>query len=155
MVDVKVTLFDGSYHEVDSSEMAFKIAGSMAVKEAAHKASPVLLEPMMAVEVVVPEEYMGTIIGDLNSRRGRIEGMEIARYYADYQGDGAADRRCSVMRPRSALAHAGPRQFTMHFGRYEEVPRIAEEIISQGSREGYEVGARPAKGAVLSRRFYG
>src|SRR6266481_3562018 len=76
MVDVKVVLYDGSYHDVDSNEMAFKIAGSMAVKEAARKASPVLLEPQMSVEVVVPEEYMGTIIGDLNSRRGRIDGME-------------------------------------------------------------------------------
>ena len=79
MVDVKVTLYDGSYHDVDSNEMAFKIAGSMAFKEAARKATPVLLEPVMAVEVTVPEEYMGTIIGDLNSRRGRIEGMEHRR----------------------------------------------------------------------------
>src|SRR5438067_2365046 len=77
MVDVKVSLYDGSYHDVDSNEMAFKIAGSMAFKEAAKKAKPVLLEPVMAVEVTVPEEYMGTIIGDLNSRRGRIEGMEM------------------------------------------------------------------------------
>ena len=76
MVDIKAILYDGSYHEVDSNEMAFKIAGSMAFKEAARKASPVLLEPVMSVEVVVPEEYMGTIIGDLNSRRGRIEGIE-------------------------------------------------------------------------------
>ena len=77
MVDIKVTLYDGSYHDVDSNEMAFKIAGSMAFKEAARKAKPVLLEPVMAVEVTVPEEYMGTIIGDLNCRRGRIEGMEM------------------------------------------------------------------------------
>jgi elongation factor G len=76
IVDVKVTLFDGSYHDVDSNEMAFKFAGSIAFKEAARKASPVLLEPVMAVEVTVPEEHMGTIIGDINSRRGRIEGME-------------------------------------------------------------------------------
>ena len=77
MVDIKVSLYDGSYHDVDSNEMAFKIAGSMAFKEAARKAKPVLLEPVMAVEVTVPEDYMGTIIGDLNSRRGRIEGMEM------------------------------------------------------------------------------
>ena len=76
MVDIKVTLYDGSYHEVDSDEMAFKIAASMGFKEAARKASPVLLEPIMQVEVVVPEEFMGTIIGDLNSRRGRIEGID-------------------------------------------------------------------------------
>ena len=77
MVDVKVSLYDGSYHDVDSNEMAFKIAGSIAFKEAARKAKPVLLEPMMSVEVTVPEDYMGTVIGDLNSRRGRIEGMEM------------------------------------------------------------------------------
>ncbi len=70
MSDVKVTLYDGSYHDVDSSEMAFKVAGSLAIKEAVRKAKPVLLEPIMAVEVVVPEEYNGTVMGDLNSRRG-------------------------------------------------------------------------------------
>src|SRR5690606_25381523 len=75
-VDIKATLVDGSYHEVDSSEMAFKVAGSMAFKNAGLKADPVLLEPIMKVEVVVPEEYMGDVMGDLNSRRGRIEGME-------------------------------------------------------------------------------
>ena len=76
MVDVRVTLFDGSYHEVDSSEMAFKIAGSMAVKDAVEKASPTVLEPVMRVEVTMPEEFMGDVIGDLNSRRGQIEGMD-------------------------------------------------------------------------------
>lgn len=76
MVDIKVELYDGSYHEVDSSEMAFKIAGSMAFKDAAKKAKPVILEPMMKVTVIVPEEYMGDVIGDLNSRRGLIRGME-------------------------------------------------------------------------------
>ena len=75
-VDVRVTLIDGSYHDVDSSEMAFRIAGSMAVKDAARKADPVLLEPVMSVEVVTPEDYMGDVIGDLSSRRGRVEGME-------------------------------------------------------------------------------
>src|SRR2546423_10419239 len=76
MVDVRGTLVDGSYHDVDSSEMAFKIAGSIAVQEAARRAKPVLLEPIMAVEVVTPEDFMGDVIGDLNRRRGRIEGME-------------------------------------------------------------------------------
>ena len=76
VVDVKVTLYDGSYHEVDSSEMAFKIAGSMAFKEAMRKADPTLLEPIMKVSVIVPEEYMGEVMGDLNSRRGQILGME-------------------------------------------------------------------------------
>ena len=76
VVDVRVELYDGSYHEVDSSEMAFKIAGSMAFKDAAKKAGPIILEPMMKVVVIVPEEYMGDVIGDLNSRRGQIQGME-------------------------------------------------------------------------------
>src|SRR5581483_2152682 len=79
MSDVKVTLYDGSYHDVDSSEMAFKVAGSLAIKEAVKRAKPVLLEPIMAVEVVVPEQYMGDVIGDLNSRRRRIEGMQLLR----------------------------------------------------------------------------
>jgi elongation factor G len=76
VVDVKVTLYDGSYHEVDSSEMAFSIAGSMAFKEAMKKANPCILEPIMKVSVIVPEDYMGDVIGDLNSRRGQIQGME-------------------------------------------------------------------------------
>jgi elongation factor G len=76
VVDVKVTLFDGSFHEVDSSEMAFKIAGSLAIKDAFGKADPAILEPVMRVEVTMPEEFMGDVIGDLNSRRGQIEGME-------------------------------------------------------------------------------
>ena len=104
----------------------------MASRKRSAKAKPVLLEPIMAVEVVVPDEYMGTVNGDLISRRGRLEGMEIARYHADHQGDGAAvgdvrlcDRICARAR-RAAAA------FTMHFGQYEEVPAsIAEEIISK------------------------
>src|SRR5699024_11923820 len=76
LIDVKATLFDGSYHDVDSNEMAFKIAGSMALKEAKRECRPVLLEPMMKVEIVIPEEYMGDIMGDVTSRRGRVEGME-------------------------------------------------------------------------------
>jgi elongation factor G len=131
MVDVKATLYDGSYHDVDSNEMAFKIAGSMAFKEAARKASPVLLEPVMSVEVVVPEEYMGTIIGDLSSRRGRIEGLE---HRAGSQ----------VIRAMVPLAEMfgyatnmrsntqGRATFSMHFSRYEEAPRaVAEEIVAK------------------------
>ena len=131
MVDVKVTLYDGSYHEVDSNEMAFKIAGSMAVKEAARKASPVLLEPVMSVEVVVPEEFMGTIIGDLNSRRGRIEGMEHR----------AGSQVIKAMVPLSDMfGYAtnmrsntqGRATFSMHFARYEEAPRsVSEEIVAR------------------------
>ncbi len=131
MVDVKATLYDGSYHEVDSNEMAFKIAGSMAFKEAARRASPVLLEPVMSVEVVVPEEYMGTIIGDLNSRRGRIEGIEHR----------AGSQVIKAMVPLAEMfGYAtnmrsntqGRATFSMHFAHYEEAPRsVAEEIIAK------------------------
>jgi elongation factor G len=131
MVDVKATLYDGSYHEVDSSEIAFKIAGSMAFKEAARRASPVLLEPVMSVEVVVPEEYMGDIIGDLNARRGRVEGMEhragsqvIRAHVPLSEMFGYA----TDMRSRTQ----GRATFSMHFARYEEAPRsVAEEIIAR------------------------
>jgi elongation factor G len=131
MSDLKVTLYDGSYHDVDSSEMAFKIAGSLAVKEAARRAKPVLLEPIMAVEVVVPEEYMGDVIGDLNSRRGRIEGMELrgtsqiikAQVPLSEMFGYATDLRSRTQ---------GRGSFTMHFGKYEEVPAsLAEEIVSR------------------------
>jgi len=131
MVDVKAILYDGSYHDVDSNEMAFKIAGSMAVKEAARRASPVLLEPVMSVEVVVPEEFMGTIIGDLNARRGRIEGMEHR----------AGSQVIKAMVPLSDMfGYAtqmrsntqGRATFSMHFARYEEAPRsVSEEIIAR------------------------
>jgi elongation factor G len=134
IVDVKVTLFDGSYHEVDSNEMAFKFAGSIAFKEAAKKASPVLLEPVMAVEVTVPEEHMGTIIGDINSRRGRIEGMEHL----------AGSQVIKAIVPLKEMfgyvndirsSTQGRASYSMQFARYEEAPRmIADEIIgrSQG-----------------------
>ncbi len=131
MVDVKATLYDGSYHDVDSNEMAFKIAGSMAFKEAARKASPVLLEPVMSVEVVVPEEYMGTIIGDLSSRRGRIEALEHR----------AGSQVIKAMVPLAEMfgyatnmrsSTQGRATFSMHFARYEEAPRaVAEEIVAK------------------------
>ena len=108
MVDIKAILYDGSYHEVDSNELAFKIAASMGFKEAARKASPVLLEPVMSVEVVVPMEYMGTMIGDLNSRRGRIEGIEHRAGSRGGQVDGAAGRNVRLCHP-DALEHPGPR----------------------------------------------
>jgi elongation factor G len=131
MVDVKVELYDGSYHEVDSNEMAFKIAGSMAFKEAARKASPVLLEPVMAVEVVTPEDYAGTIMGDLSSRRGRIEGME---HRAGSQVIKAivplAEMFGYATHMRSSTQ--GRAEYSMHFARYEEAPRsVAEEIIAR------------------------
>ena len=90
-------MFDGSYHEVDSSEMAFKIAGSMAVKDAFAKADPTILEPIMRVEVTMPEEFMGDVIGDLNSRRGHVEGMEIARHrHRRWSGRSCRSPRCSA-----------------------------------------------------------
>jgi elongation factor G len=131
VVDVKVTLFDGSYHEVDSNEMAFKFAGSIAFKEAARKASPVLLEPVMAVEVTVPEEFMGVIIGDINSRRGRIEGM-------DRQAGSQVIRAIVPLKEMFGYVNEirsstqGRASYTMQFARYEEAPRmIADEIIGR------------------------
>jgi elongation factor G len=131
MVDIKVTLFDGSYHDVDSNEMAFKIAGSMAFKEAARKAKPVLLEPMMAVEVTVPEDYMGTVIGDLNSRRGRIEGMEMI---AGQQVIKATVPLATMFAYSNNLRGStqGRGNFTMQFAHYEEAPKsVSEEIIAK------------------------
>jgi elongation factor G len=131
VVDVKVTLYDGSYHDVDSNEMAFKIAGSMAFKEAARKASPVLLEPVMAVEVVTPEDFAGAIMGDLSSRRGRIEGME---HRAGSQVIKSivplAEMFGYATHMRSSTQ--GRAEYSMHFARYEEVPRsVADEIIGK------------------------
>ncbi len=139
MVDVRVTLTDGSYHDVDSSEMAFKIAGSMAFREAARRAKPVLLEPVMSVEVVTPEEFMGDVIGDLNRRRGRIEGMEprgntqvIRAFVPLAQMFGyATDLRSQTQ---------GRATYTMQFDRYAEMPSaLAEEITEH--RSGTPVGA--------------
>jgi elongation factor G len=131
MVDARVTLTDGSYHEVDSSELAFKIAGSMALKEAARKAKPVLLEPMMKVEVVVPEEFMGSVTGDLHSRRGRVESTENRLSSTIIQ--------CKV--PLSEMfgystdlrsKTQGRATYSMHFSNYEEAPKaVSEEVISK------------------------
>ncbi len=131
MVDITVVLYDGSYHDVDSNEMAYKIAGSMAFKEAAKKASPVLLEPVMAVEVTVPEEFVGTIIGDINSRRGRIEALEHA----------AGSQLVKAIVPLKEMfgyvndirsSTQGRASYSMQFARYEEAPRmIADEIIGR------------------------
>jgi len=130
VVDVKVTLYDGSYHEVDSSEMAFKIAGSMAFKSGMKKADPVILEPIMKVTVTVPEEYMGDVIGDLNSRRGMIQGMEAV----------AGAQRIVAMVPLSEMfgyatdmrsKTQGRGQYVMEPNNYAEVPKnIAESIIT-------------------------
>jgi elongation factor G len=131
MVDVKVTLFDGSYHDVDSSEIAFKIAGSMAFKEATRKANPVLLEPIMSVEVVVPEEFMGDVIGDISSRRGKVLGMDTrpaaqaidARVPLAQMFGYATDLRSMTQ---------GRATYTMQFSHYEPVPAtVAEGIIAK------------------------
>ena len=135
LVGVKVTLLDGAYHEVDSSEMAFKIAGSMALKEAARRANPVILEPMMAVEVVTPEENMGDVIGDLNSRRGHIQAME----------ERGANRVVRALVPLSEMfgyvgdlrsKSQGRASYTMQFESYAEVPQnVAKEIIAKATGE--------------------
>jgi elongation factor G len=131
MSGVRVTLFDGSYHDVDSSEMAFKIAASMGLRQAAQRAKPVLLEPVMSVEVVVPEEYMGEVIGDLNSRRGRIEGLELRGTSQIVRSMVPLAQMFGYATDMRSLTQ-GRASFTMHFGRYEEVPAvIAEEIISK------------------------
>jgi elongation factor G len=131
MVGVKATLLDGQYHDVDSSEMAFKIAGSMVFKEAARKANPVLLEPVMAVEVRTPEEYMGDVIGDLNSRRGQISHM----------GEAHGVKVVEALVPLSEMfgyvgdlrsKTQGRAVYSMQFDSYAEVPRsVSEEIIAK------------------------
>jgi elongation factor G len=131
VIDLRVTLFDGSFHEVDSSEMAFKIAGSMAFKDGFHKSKPVLLEPVMNVEVEIPEQYMGDVIGDLNSRRGKIEGMES---HAGVQIIKAKVPLSDMFGYATALRSKtqGRGIYTMEFSRYEEVPKnISEGIISK------------------------
>ena len=129
IVDVKVQLIDGSYHEVDSSEIAFKIAGSMAVKEAVKRASPCLLEPVMAVEVVVPKEFVGTVVGDLTSRRGRIGGMEPRGATAEVVNAQVPLSQMFGYATSVRSATQGRATFTMQFHSYQEVPNsIAEEI---------------------------
>ena len=139
MVDVRATLTDGKYHDTDSSEIAFKIAGSLALKEAARRAKPVLLEPVMAVEVVTPQEFIGDVIGDLSRRRGRVESQEPRGNAIAVKGSVplaamfgyATDLRSTTQ---------GRANYTMQFDRYEEVPpNIAEEIVEH--RTGEPVGA--------------
>jgi elongation factor G len=135
MVDVKVTLIDGAYHDVDSSELAFKIAGSMAFKKAAALANPVLLEPVMSVEVITPEQYMGDVIGDINSRRGQIQAME----------ERAAARVVKALVPLSEMfgyvgdlrsKTQGRANYSMQFDSYAEVPpNIAKEIVAKARGE--------------------
>jgi elongation factor G len=131
MVDVKVTVFDGAYHEVDSSEMAFKICSSICVKEACRKAKTVLLEPVMAVEVVVPEEYMGPVNGDLISRRGQLEGTEIQGTTQVIKASVPLSEMFGYVNELRSRTQ-GRGSYTMHFSRYEEVPKtVSEEIVSK------------------------
>ena len=143
VVDVKVTLVDGSYHDVDSSDMAFKIAGSMAFKKAMQEAKPVLLEPVMTVAVQVPEDQMGDIIGDLNSKRARIQGMEAG-------AEGTSIVRAQVpmtemLRYASDLRSitGGRGTFEMAFAHYDEVPaHIAERVIVEAKKQKEAVESR-------------
>jgi elongation factor G len=131
LVDVRVTLTDGKYHETDSSEIAFKVAGSLALKAAAARAKPVLLEPVFQVEVVTPEEFMGDVIGDLNRRRGQVQGMEqrgnaqvINAYVPLSEMFGYATDLRSTTQGRAT--------YTMQFERYEEVPpNIADKVVGE------------------------
>lgn len=135
MVDVKVTVYDGSYHEVDSSEMAFKIAGSMAFRNGAEKANPVLLEPYVKVEVIVPEEYMGDVMGDINSRRGRIEGME-ARNGAQVINAFVPLSEMFGYSTDLRSKTQGRGNYSMEVSYYDEVPKnIAEAIIAKNKGE--------------------
>ena len=135
MVDVKVTVYDGSYHEVDSSEMAFKIAGSMAFRNGAEKANPVLLEPYVKVEVIVPEEYMGDVMGDINSRRGRIEGME-ARNGAQVINAFVPLSEMFGYSTDLRSKTQGRGNYSMEVSYYDEVPKnIAEGIIAKNKGE--------------------
>ena len=136
MVDVKVTLEDGAYHDVDSSELAFKLAGSMAFKEAARKADPVILEPTFAVEVTTPEDYMGDVIGDLNSRRGQVNAME--------EGMGGVKIVKAIVPLSEMFGYVGDLRsktsgrasYSMQFDSYAEVPKnVAEEIIKKARGE--------------------
>jgi len=138
MVDVRVTLYDGSYHTVDSSEMAFKIAGSMAIKKAAVEARPALLEPIMKVEVVVPEETLGAVIGDLNSRRGKVQGMEQA----------GGNQKVTALAPMAEMLiyanqlhsiTSGRGIYTMEFSHYDEVPgHIAQKLVAEKQKKAEE-----------------
>jgi elongation factor G len=135
MVDVRVTLVDGKYHDTDSSEIAFKVAGSLAFQEAAKRAKPVLLEPVFAVEVVTPEEFMGDVIGDLNRRRGRVEGMEPRGNAQAVKAHVPLSEMFGYATDVRSMTQ-GRATYTMQFDRYEEVPtNIAERVIEARTGE--------------------
>ena len=134
VVDVKATLFDGSYHEVDSSETAFRVAASMAVKDGVTKANPVILEPIMAVEVVTPEEYMGDVIGDLNRRRGMVQSMEDAPVGKLVKAEVPLAEMFGYATQLRSLTQ-GRASYTMQFEKYAEAPsNIQEEIIAKSKK---------------------
>jgi elongation factor G len=139
--DVKVTLFDGQHHSVDSSEMAFKIAGSMAFKDAYGKADPVLLEPIMELEATVPDEAVGAVNGDLNSRRGRLHGMEPAGGMTTIKAEVPMAELLTYAQTITSLT-GGRGDYAMHFLRYEEVPaHVAQKVIEENRKEREEAAA--------------
>jgi len=131
VIDVKVTLYDGSYHDVDSSEAAFKIAGSMAFKEAANKAKLVLLEPIMKVEAVTPEEYMGDVIGDMNAKRAQIKEMSDRGQMKVVDADVPLGEMVGYATALRSLSK-GRASYSMEFSHYAEVPKSIEEKIKEG-----------------------
>jgi len=134
MIDVKATLYDGSYHEVDSNEMAFKTAGSIAIKEATRKAGPVLLEPIMLVEVTTSEEFYGDVIGDMNRRRGTILGMESRGVTHVVRGHVPLAEMFGYVNDLRSMT-SGRANYSMEFAHYDPVPRnIADEIVAKSSR---------------------
>jgi elongation factor G len=138
---VRVVLVDGSYHTVDSSEMAFKIAGSLAFKSAYEKADPVLLEPIMEVEVTTPDESVGAVNGDLNSRRGRLQGMEPRGGMTTIKAEVPMAEILTYSQALTSMT-GGRGDYHMHFVRYEEVPsHIAQKVIDEAKKEKEEVKA--------------
>jgi elongation factor G len=133
MVDIAVIVTDGSYHDVDSSEIAFKIAGSMAFKEACHRATPKILEPIMRVEVVVPEDHMGPVIADLNSRRGQLQGRE-SRAGTEIIGVQVPLAEMFGYATDIRSRTQGRGSFSMHFSHYQQAPgNVAEEVIAKAT----------------------
>jgi elongation factor G len=136
MVDLKVTVYDGSYHSVDSSEMAFKIAGSLAIKKAAQSARPVILEPIMTVEVITPEDTLGSVIGDLNAKRGKVLGVESQA--GGNQKIGALLPMAEILTYANQLQSltSGRGYYTMEFSKYEELPaHLAQKLIDERKAE--------------------
>ena len=133
VVDIKAKLFDGSYHDVDSDEISFKVAGSIAFKEGARKANPAILEPIMSIEIITPEEYMGDVMGDLNSRRGKIEGFTARRDAQVIRGSVPLSEMFGYATTLRSMTQ-GRAIYTMQFSKYNQVPKaIAEKIAEKSS----------------------